>query len=347
LANPVASFNAAMTALRPLAPIVDPRIPRMLDGSDEEGDVLRWLLSAESNDRWVALVADAFLAAGAGSLRIGTRVTVDPFALKRALNALDDKDHVDGLHVVDGRVKGPRGELFSVFVPPLAGGTTDCPPRYPDDAYNADNFLTADEPTSDAQTAGGKDPGWSIVGKPLIDIVALRHHDGWLTAAAIATPRQALEGKPEQAGRDRYEKLVGELRGDSGQSEPPEPEELPPDNPYLTSRDHYTPPPDISMPGFPRQETGEAGVGALRLGVDAASNVADLDNGELGVCNVTFERNIDGRTRAVVRLYQQEKLPDSEWVTHVSYGSPNDDGTWQLKPLKVRQPGPYPSAGPP
>jgi hypothetical protein len=103
----------------------------------------------------------------------------------------------------------------------------------------------------------------------------------------------------------------------------------------MGNRDTYTPPPRVPMPDNGRQETANAGVDVLTQVDQSLANEIHVDNGALAAYHTTFERNDDGRTRAVVRLYEIGEPPSGgDAQTRAFYGEPDSDGTWKLTPVK-------------
>lgn len=354
LAEPVQSFWRAMSGLRLVAATADPRIPQMVSATSEENDAVSWLARAEQVDGWVAKVAQAFVAADGPSPLQGPEIqlSVNDGALASALAALESAAP-NGLQVTGGKLRGPDGQLYDVVVPPMVNGqpvdvnAPYCVALDPSHAYDADHVITPDDLTSMAQTDDGMDPGWVTVGNASLGVTAINPPSKLDYLAAIVAP--GLEAFGEPAGPSEYRSLLEELSGN-----PQEPESpsggggLPPDDPFLTDRDDYTPPPGVPMPEMGNQETVDAGVGALTQIDESLGNVVHLKNGALAAYHATFERNVDGRTRAIVRLYRIGIPPGgSDSQTTVSYGSVDPHGHWTLTPIQAKPPPPGVSMGPP
>jgi len=332
LAVPVSAFRTAMQYLPWSAANADIRIPWMVGpASDEHDQAVQWLAGVEEIDGWVAKVAAAFRAADD---RPSPLLSATEQALDSALAALPTGP--DGLQISGGQLVGPDGELFDIFVPPKVDGrlrvtaSGDLLPSPPcaTGEYNADYLVTADDPTSVAQTNNGSDPGWITVGRPLVGLTTIDAPTFWERALASLSPIASVNG--EAAAPADYAELLGTLGlGDPGPLAPA-PGALPPSDP-----------PEAGAP--PRAVATGAAVEVLAAIAQAVINNEQLDNAASLAYQVTFERNAeDGRTRAIVRFYQYTTLPGAVAELHAWYGSVAPAGNWTGTAIEPKPPA-YPS----
>jgi hypothetical protein len=337
LITPAKAFWNTMYHLRPVAGPADPRIPRILDQSNEEKTVVSWLDRAEQVDGWVGKVAQGFIAAQGSSPLQGPRVKVTV--------AADDLDSAIGssepapssLKVSGGMLRGPDGKLYPVVVPPTTNGYLhDC---ISGPHFNSDFGITPDDPSSAAQTDGGLDPGWVTVDTK-IGMTSINPPSGWDRLWAAVSPELSDFGEP--AGPEGYRDILNELHGhDASSTAETSSSGLPPDDPFLDNQDGYTPSPRLPLPDRRRQETGAAAVGALSQVDTSLANVVHVQNGALAAYHTTYEHNVDGRTRAVVRLYKVGVPPGGdETTTNAFFGSVDGDGHWKLTPVTPSPPPP-------
>jgi hypothetical protein len=331
LAEQTKAFWRAMYHLRPVAAKSDPRIPRIIDdGSNEENTAVNWLARAEQVDAWVAEVARAFVAAEGNAPIQGPRVKVTVLAdnLDSAI-AAGDSDAPTDLKLSGNRLRGPNGELFDLVVPPMTNASywASCVGGA---KYNALNTITPDDPTSVPQTMGGIDPGWTVVDTKF-GMTSINKPGFWTQIAAGVSP--PLEDFGEPAGPEGYRGVLEQLAGAGAHS--PESSSsggLPPDDPFLERAPFVQTRP---------QERVASAVDVLGVVNQSLGNVVHVKNGALAAYQTTYERNVDGRTRAVVRLYKVGTPPRGDKdVTHAYYGSVGKDGRWELTPITPEPHGP-------
>lgn len=348
LAYAVRRFWGAMCSLRAVAATADSNIPPMLGFAIEENLAVDWLARAEEVDAGVARVAQAFRTADAGPAPAGpgVRYSVAAAMLDDALAGLVAAATVvpgvpPGLQVVGDKLRGPDGQLYDVFVPQMVSGTPldamvgpgagmACAAGLQGLLYNADHGITPDLPTSMPQTDNGRDPGWVTVGSGFAGLTTIRPPTAAERAAATVSPDFRLYGTDPAAPAD-YTDLLRQLGARAPGPLVSAPGDLPEDDPFMDDADGGESPgaPGVVLPDTSGAEGAQTTLDAAGLIITAMNNTFYLDDASTFGYQTTFERNVDGRTRAVVRFYQM-RTPDGadERVTSVAYGSLAPNGAW-------------------
>ena len=283
---------------------------------------------------WVDAVALAFAAAGAGTSEgavvVADRRAIDGWMashdwhpgghLQPADSSREWFDAVVGLgcagftgagYLGRGFLVGPDGERYPLVAPWVERGGV----RYQADGHASDDRLGVLD-------LDGRDQGWTTIAE-LTGVERWRAEPDGLERALIGIGSTAA-GPPRGSTETDVQRVLLVPFGAPVLASVP-PDRSPRDaatSTYDPLAPEHAPPhaPDLQYPRGQGSVGGSAAL-ALPVAVDLAAGVADADRGSFAAYDVVFQRNADGRTRALYKRVFVGEEDDgsatltSAWVT--------------------------------